>query len=208
MAKTKHNYFAAFAQQIELAVKEAELLISTIENFTTAEAVQDIMPLAHEIESQADEVAHSNYNAIAIDFITPLDRDDIINLTYAMDSVVDRIEAVIQAFYMTNIHFMHEDALTMAQYIKEGCVALQEAMGPFSTFKSKDDFRAAIMRANEVEEAADELYIKAIRKLHTEDADNPVRLLVWSRIFASFEACCDSFEHVADLLGSVYLKNS
>ena len=208
MAKQKHDYFAAFAQQIEFGVKEAELLIDIIDNYTTAEAVFDIMPQAHEIESAADSVAHSNYQAIAVDFITPLDRDDIISLTHALDTVVDRIEAVIQSFYMTNVRFIHEDAVVMATLIKKGCQALQEAMGLFSNFKANDEFRSAIMRVNDFEEEADQLYIQAIRKLHTEEEDNPVRLLVWSRIFSSLESCCDAFEHVADLMGSIHLKNS
>ncbi|MBQ9022242.1 MAG: DUF47 family protein [Eggerthellaceae bacterium] len=208
MAKQKHDYFSAFAQQIELAVKEAELLIDTIENFTTAEAVREVMDVAHDIEAQADEVAHSNYNAIAVDFITPLDRDDIINLTHAIDTVVDRIEGVIQSFYMTDVHHIPESAVVLAQLIKEGCQALQEAIGPFSTFKSNDAFRVAIMKANECEEKADQIYIDAIRDLHTKECDNPVRLLVWSRILSSLESCCDAFERAADLMGSIFLKNA
>ena len=208
MARQKYDYFAAFAQQIELAVKEAELLIGIVENFTTADAIEELLPVAHAIESEADDVAHASYEAIAVDFITPFDRDDIVSLTHSMDSVVDRIEAVIQSFYMTNVRFMHDDALAMAKLIKQGCESLQEAMGPFSSFKRKDDFRDAIMRANDAEEEADRVYMKAIRRLHTEDADNPVRLLVWTRIFVSLEACCDAFEHVADLMGSIFTKNS
>ena len=208
MAKHKHDYFAAFAQQIELAVKEAELLIDTIENFTTAEAVRDVMDKAHEIEVQADDIAHSNYNAIAVDFITPLDRDDILDLTHAIDTVTDRIEAVIQSFYMTDVRHIPESAVGLARLIKEGCQALQEAVGPFSTFKNNDAFRVALMKANECEEKADKIYVEAIRDLHTKERENPVRLLVWSRILSSLEACCDAFERAADLMGSIYLKNA
>lgn len=208
MPKQKHDYFAAFAQQIEFAVKEAELLIDTIENFTTAEEVRKVMDVAHEIESQADDVAHSNYNAIAVDFITPLDRDDILELTHAIDAVTDRIEAVIQSFYMTDVHHIPDSAVDLAQLIKQGCESLQEAVGPFSTFKNTDAFRAAVMKVNDAEEEADRIYVEAIRSLHTKEANNPVRLLVWSRILSSLEACCDAFERVSDLMGSIYLKNA
>lgn len=208
MARQKHDYFAAFAQQIELAVKEADLLIDVINNFTNADAVFEIMPQAHEIESTADSVAHSNIRAIAVDFITPLDRDDIIELTHALDTVVDRIEGVIQSFYMTNMQVIHEDTITMAMLIKQGCEALQDAMGYFANFKNNDEFAAALMRVNDFEEEADRRYIQAIHKLHTEDADNPVRLLVWSRIFSSLESCCDAYEYAADLMSSIHLKNS
>lgn len=207
MAKQKHDYFATFAKQIEFAVREADLLVSVIENFTTSEEVEKVLDAAHRIESEADDAAHSNYNGVARDFITPLDRDDIFELTHAMDNVVDKTEAVIQSFYITNVHFMHDDALPMAKLIKQGCESLQVAMGPFADFKHRDAFQEAIMRVNDCEEEADRIYMSAIRKLHTEDADNPVRLLVWTRIFSSLEACCDAFERVADLMGSIYIKN-
>ena len=208
MAKQKHDYFATFSQQVECAVKESELLINIVENFTTVDAITDLLTEAHDIETAADDMAHSNYNAIAVDFITPIDRDDIIELTHSLDTVVDRIEAVIQSFYMTNVCFMHEDALPMARLIKLGCESLQEAMGPFASLKRNDSFLTALMRVNEAEEEADRVYVQAIRRLHTEDQDNPVRLLIWSRIFSSLEACCDAYEHVGDLMGSIYLKNS
>ncbi len=208
MAKNKHDYFSSFAQQVDCAVKEADLLIDIVESFTTADALEPILPEAHAIESHADDLAHANYSAIAVDFITPLDRDDIIELTHALDSVVDRIESVINSFYMTNVQRIHEDALPMVQLIKQGCQALKDAMGPFSDFKRKEVFHEAIMRANDFEEEADRVYMQAIRRLHTEDFDDPVRLLVWTRIFVSLEACCDAFEHAADLMGSIYLKNS
>ena len=143
-----------------------------------------------------------------MDFITPLDRDDILDLTHAIDTVTDRIEAVIQSFYMTDVRHIPESAVGLARLIKEGCQALQEAVGPFSTFKNNDAFRVALMKANECEEKADKIYVEAIRDLHTKERENPVRLLVWSRILSSLEACCDAFERAADLMGSIYLKNA
>ena len=46
-----------------------------------------------------------------------------------------------------------------------------------------------------------------IRDLHTIDRENPMRVLVWSQIFDRMEKCCDSCEHVADLMNTVMLKN-
>ena len=46
-----------------------------------------------------------------------------------------------------------------------------------------------------------------IRKLHTHDRENPMRVLVWSQIFDRMEKCCDSCEHAADTMNSILLKN-
>lgn len=206
--KEKHDYFDAFQRQARLALKEAEMLIRTIDEFTTAEAVQDIMPDAHAIESEADEINHANFKAIAIDFITPIDRDDIMRISQALDEVVDEIEEVVQEFYIMNVHFMHHSARAMAELIYKSCQALVAATMEFPNFKKSPEFRKAVVEANDYEEEADRLYAQAIRNLHTHDEDNPMRVLVWSRIFTKMEICTDAAERVVDIMNSVVLKNS
>ena len=206
--RIKHDYFATFHKQAELALEEANVLIEVMENFTTAEAVQEYMPRAHEIETRADELNHSNFNAIAVDFITPIDRDDVVKISQAIDEVVDEIEEVVRELYIMNVHAMHEDALKMAQIIKKACEALVVVTAEFKNFKKSDAFKRAVVDANSFEEEADELYAQLIRRLHVEDEDKPMLVLVWSRIFTKMEVCTDVCEHVADIMNSVLLKNS
>ena len=206
--KKQHDYFATFKHQAELAMAEAELLIEVIENFTTAEAVQDYMPRAHEIETKADELNHQNFNAIAVDFMTPIDRDDVIKISQALDEVVDDIEEIVTEFYIMNVHFMHRDAHEMAVIIRNACKAMVTAAGEFSSAKRSDAVREAVVHTNDFEEDADALYAKLIRNLHTVDEDNPMRVLVWSRIFTKMEDCSDSCERVVDIMNSVLLKNA
>ena len=206
--KKQHDYFGTFQQQTELAMAEADVLIEAIENFTTAEAVQEYMPRAHEIETQADILNHSNYDAIAVDFITPIDRDDVIKISHAIDEVVDDIEEVVLELYTMNVHSMHKDALEMAQIMRNACKAMVTAAYEFKNFKKSDAFRKAVVDTNDYEEEADTLYAKLIRDLHTNDEDNPMRVLVWSRLFTKMENCTDDCEHVVDIMNSVLLKNS
>ncbi|MCH4184637.1 MAG: DUF47 family protein [Eggerthellaceae bacterium] len=206
--KTRYDYFKAFEKQAELAEKEADLLIETIDTFTTAEAVMDSIPPAHEVEHQGDEINHETYMAIAVDFITPIERDDILNLSQYLDDIIDDIEDVIQLFYMMDIHLMYDNTREMACIIKKSCESLRIAMTEFKNFKKSKLFKSSIVDVNSYEEDADELYTKLIRELHTVDKDNPMRVLVWSRIFNKMEICTDACEHVADTMSMVLLKNS
>ena len=70
--KHKFDYFDAFEKQSAMAVKEAELLIEAIENFTEAEDLRGIMDRAHQIEHEGDEVNHAIFKTVATDFITPM----------------------------------------------------------------------------------------------------------------------------------------
>ena len=75
---TKFDYFDSFIEQTEVCLEEADLLLKTVEEFTTAEAVKEICERAHEIEHRGDLINHAIYNSIATDFITPIERDDLL----------------------------------------------------------------------------------------------------------------------------------
>lgn len=207
-SKSKLNYFDAFSKQAEYACKEADLLDEVIENFTTAEAIQDYLPRAHQIEHDADVVNHEILTAIDVDFITPIDRDDIITLAQALDDIVDSIEDVIQRFYMFDVHFMHHDAAGFSKLIRKECNALSVAMEEFHNFKKSGTFRKSIIKVNDIEEEADGFYVEMMRNLFTVDRENPTRVIVWMEIFERMEDCCDNGERVADTMSSILLKNS
>lgn len=205
--KDRFDYFDAFERQTELAVREADILIEAVDTFTDAESLFDVMKRAHELEHQGDEITHSVFKAVATDFITPIEREDIIELVHMLDTIIDYIEDVLQRFYMYDVHFMHKDAREFACLIKKSCEALDRAMEDFRNFKKSKTFKQRIIDVNTYEEEGDQLFMHVIRKLHTIDRENPMRVLVWSQIFERMERCCDACEHVADTMNNILLKN-
>ena len=60
---------------------------------------------------------------------------------------------------------------------------------------------------NTLEENEDELFIFSVRKLHVEEQD--VRnIIAWRERYTYLEKCADACEQVADIVGSVAMKNS
>lgn len=204
---TKFNYFDAFAKQAELAVKESELLVSVVENFQRAEELQECLPEAHQIENEADEVHHRIHDALLPDFVPPLDREDITSLASALDEVVDQIEELIRSFYMYDVRFMHSDAVEFSRILHASCIALCEAVKEFPRARKSELFRKAVVEVNDREEEADRLYLEAMRRLFTEDAEHFMRVMVWSSIFDIFEDCLDQCETIADRMMAIVLKN-
>ena len=205
--KDRFDYFAAFERQVKVAAAEADILIEAIEGFSAAADLVSVMERAHEMEHEGDEIAHSIYKVVGTDFITPTEREDIIDLVQSLDSITDGIESVIQRFYMYDVHFMHDEALEFATYIKKSCTALGYAMEDFRNFKKSKTFKQRIIDVNTYEEHADTLYLKVIRDLYTVDRENPMRVLVWSQIFERMEKCCDACEHAADIMNGILIKN-
>ena len=206
--KDKFDYFSAFEELTHLAVEEADLLIQAIEEYTTADNLLPHVTKAHELEHRGDLINHEIFTNIATDFITPLEREDLVGITQNLDNVLDYLEDVFQCFYMYDIQFMQEDALDFAKLIKNSCEALDIAMGNFRNFKKNKMYRKYIVNVNDYEEEADQLYLKTIRKLFKTYRDKPLVAHVWADIFNRMEKCSDATEHVADVMSTVYLKNS
>lgn len=203
----KFDYFDQFEKQMDIAIEEADLLIEALDNFTCADDLKVYMERAHQIEHRGDEVNHAILENVATDFITPIEREDIIELAKCLDDIVDYIEDVIQCMYMYDVHIIPEGTKEFADLIRKGTGALGKAMGDFRSFKKSKKFRALVHDVSDYEEVADRLFLKVIRKLHTTDRDNPMRAHVWSRVFERMEKCSDACEHAADTMSTIMLKN-
>jgi predicted phosphate transport protein (TIGR00153 family) len=206
--KKKFDYFDAFERQVELALEEAQLLVETVENYDPDVDFRGVLEKAHEIEHRGDNITHDIFTAIATDFITPIEREDIISLAQVFDDILDHIEDAIQLFYMYDIAEMHENTSEFAQIIEKSAKALCNIMGDFRNFKKSKNFRRKIIEINTYEEEADELFIKIIRTMYKTKQDDPIFVMQWSQIFARLEKCTDSCEHAADDMRMIMLKNS
>ena len=206
--KNRFDYFDAFERQVDIAAEEADLLIEAIDGFTSAGEMKPILDRAHEIENRGDDVSHQIKSSVSADFITPIEREDILELAQDLDDITDVIEGTIQRFYMFDIHFMHPQAIEFAHIIKKSLKALRKSMGTFREFKKVKKIRAMVEDVNQLEEQADRLYLETIRVLYTEDALNDaVRVEVWSRLFDRLEHSCDACKTVADTMCNIMLKN-
>lgn len=206
--KKDFDYFDEFAKLSALAVDQATLFVEAIENWENAEALEPILKRAHEIEHQGDVINHGIYHQAARDFVTPIEREDLLAVSQKLDNVIDLIEDVMVDFYIYDAQFMAEGTLEFAKLIKKSCVALDKSMEDFREFKRSKKLRERINAVNDCEEEGDALYVKVMRHMHVADNASPMRVLVWSRLFMAMEDCCDACEHVADTMDMVLLRNS
>ena len=79
-------------------------------------------------------------------------------------------------------------------------------MADFRNCKKSDKFKSLIYQVNELEDEADELYIKLIRQLYTEEHAHTMRVIVWTRLLDAMEDCVDQCEVVANKMNMVMVK--
>lgn len=209
MAKQKFNYFEAFHSLTGKAIEMSDYLVQIFKNYDTSEKIYNEMQEVHNIEHAGDDINHAIFKNVAQDFITPIDREDILALSCNLDSILDLIEVAIQHIYMYDVHSAHPDAVAFSKLVKKSAVALHECTEALLNYKkNQKTIIDKIVKVNDAEEEADLLYMDVIRKLYTTEKDKPMKVMIWSRIFHNMEECCDACENAAGVIRSVILKNS
>ena len=121
--KKDDNYFSTFVELVNYSCQAANLLSEIMHNFNPDE-LEEKMKLMHNIEHAGDVERHVMMKKLAKEFITPIEREDIVAMADAIDNVTDNIEDVLMRMYMFNIRTMREDALKMSEIIVKCCEAL------------------------------------------------------------------------------------
>jgi uncharacterized protein Yka (UPF0111/DUF47 family) len=207
MSKKKgNNYFKMLKGLAESTVQAAAALESILTDFRL-EALDGNMEKLHGIEHGADEKKHDLIKKLAKEFITPIEREDIMDITDLVDDVTDAIEDVLLKLYMFNIKKIKPEALKFIGIIKKCCNKLLNVFNEFENYKKPKALFGLIVELNLLEEKGDELYIKVLRDLYTSDLDVK-EIIAWTEIYGVMETVCDTCEHVADVVEHVVMKNS
>ena len=209
MGKKKKNdsyYFDSFLAAADYARKAAHLLDEVMHEFDP-EALDARVDEMHEIEIAADHVDHEVTESLLTAFITPIEREDIDELSDAIDGLVDHIEGVMHRLYFNNIQEMRPDACELSGLLVRACDQLYELIKEFPQFKHPKRLREMIRSVNDIESEADRAYIKAMRTLHTTETD-PMLVMAWRDVYSFLEYSADSAEDVANVVDAIVIKNS
>lgn len=204
--KKDNNYFNSFVELAGYSCKAANLLNDIMNNFN-ADELSAKMKEMHAIEHSGDEARHIIIKKLAREFITPIEREDIMAMSDAIDNVTDTIEDVLMRMYMYNITSIRDHAIQMTEVIVKCCNSLKQALDEFYNFRKSQKLHELIVEINHLEEVGDSLFTEATRDLYVNCQDSK-EVAAWDIVFYYMEKCCDSCEDVADVIENVIMKNS
>ena len=206
MARKQTDYFKIFVDLVEYSCNAAKMLYNVISKYDAKQLSQKLEEI-HNIEHSADITKHNMMHLLVKEFITPIDREDIIQLSQEIDDVTDAIEDVMLRLYMFNITTIRDDALLFAEKIVEACNALKKAMEEFHNFKKSNILHGLLVEIDNIEEECDKIYVESVRKLYTESTDI-MEIIKWRSVYDQLEKCCDSCEHASNVIEGVIMKNT
>lgn len=204
--KNEFDYFDSFVKLAQYSYDAAKMLDEILINFDV-NVLEDKMKKMHNIEHSADIQSHEIIRRLAKEFLTPIEREDIVTLVREIDDVTDCIEDVLLHMYMYNIKEIKNDALRFSKVILQSCEELIKMFEEFKHFHKSKEIHNNIVRINKLEEDGDNIYTEAVRKLHM-TSTNPIEIMAWTTAFNRFEKCCDACEEAANMVEGVIMKNS
>ncbi len=206
MKKKKDDfYFKNLNACVEYSHQAAEFLKETISNYDVA-TIKEKLETMHELEQQADMKRHKMSNALSQAFITPIEREDLIDLSNYLDDITDAVEEVLMQIYMRGITAIRPDVLPMLELLTKCINALGEVLGELKNFKHSKVIEKYIIAVNDLEEQGDALYMENMHRLYQEDDVRTI--LVWENIYEGLEKCMDTCEHASEIVSIVIMKNS
>ena len=193
-------YFDLLDAAADNAAAAAVLLSTLLEGFP------DSLPLAErivELEHEGDRITHEIIRRLNQDFVTPIDREDLLRLASALDDVVDLIDEVAAFLGLYGVEASMVQADAMARVLVEATRHLALAV---HTAKSFDDISDQTVEVHRLENDGDAIVRQAIASLFEERID-PMVVIRWKDIFERLEDAIDATERAAFVLEGIIIKN-
>lgn len=204
--RSGYNYFNAFIDMSTFAYEAAKHLNETLRNYQNYNIYSKLEEI-QEIEQNADNKRHELIRHLTKEFITPIEREDIMEMIQKLDTVVDNIEDVTRYMYMFNITKVSDYGLEFSELIVRCTASMKKAMENFSDFRRNQEVRQYILDVNTLEGEGDKIQVSALHGIFAGDT-SPTDLIKWSKIIDCLESCLDACEEVVDTVERIIMKNS
>ncbi len=195
------EFFDLFEAAANTALQAAELLDRMLaEHPDHPELPSEI----RELEHVGDRITHDLIHRLNTTFVTPIDREDILNLASALDDVTDLVEEVADLFVLYKIEAPMEQAQELAHLLALACAELAAAMPLLRSFA---DFSVHIVEVNRLENEGDRVSREAVASLFDAGID-PMVVIRWKDVFERLEEGIDATERTANVLEGIRIKNA
>lgn len=196
------KFYKWFEEAADNNYKSALLLEKLCKNFKDP---KKIAKQIHDLEHEGDQISHNIYTEINKVFVTPLDREDIISLTGALDDVIDLIHASSSAIVTYNVKKIIPTAKQFSEVITSSTKAVSQILPKLRHRKNFSQVHKAIIEINRLENEADDLLRKGLTELF-KNPKNPIEIIRWRDIYEIMEDVTDKTEEIAQVLQNLITK--
>lgn len=160
-----------------------------------------------DLEHAGDDLTREILDRLNHTFVTPIDREDIMELAHAIDDVVDKVHAVCERLILYRISHVMPAVTEMSSIIVEGSGEILHLIRSLRNMSNQKEIRDRIQRVHTLENKADSIYHAGLAQIF-ENPKDPIELIKWKEILEQIEDATDKVELVAKVIGSTVMKNA
>lgn len=194
------EHLAKNASQAAIVFNELMLDYSSTRLMAEAEKI-------HKLEREADQMVQDIFNQLYDAFITPIDREDIVEITERLDDVIDGINATTYMLENLVITSIRPNTSYFSKFVVDATSGMLTATKEFAKFKNSKTLKNMIHEVNLIESQADKLYSELIKELFTNEKD-PIEIIKWKDIYDQLENVVNSSEDAVDIIAGLVIKNT
>jgi predicted phosphate transport protein (TIGR00153 family) len=195
------SFYDMFADSANNLVTGARLLVELISDGTDREATAEKIRAC---EHAGDEFTHAIMRRLNESFITPFDRADIYRLASLLDDVMDYMEEAADLVVLYKIDELPKDIVSQVEVLERAAELTAEAMPRLRSMKELNEYWIEI---NRLENQGDQVYRKLLAKLFSGDYD-ALTVMKLKQVIDCLEEAADAFEHVANTIETIAVKES
>ncbi len=155
-------------------------------------------------EHQGDDATHAIMRQLNSSFVTPFDREDIYRLASGLDDVMDHMDAAVDLAVLYAPIALPPGLDRLVAVLERAAELTAEAMPRLRAMRDLEEYWIEI---NRLENEADRAYREMLAQLFSGDYD-AITILKLKDIVDELEAAADAFEHVANTIETIAVKES
>ncbi|CAM5728297.1 Pit accessory protein OS=Streptomyces albaduncus OX=68172 GN=FHS32_006874 PE=3 SV=1 [Streptomyces griseoloalbus] len=156
-------------------------------------------------EHAGDDATHAIFHQLNSSFITPFDREDIYKLASSLDDIMDFMEeAVVDLVVLYQVQELPKGVEQQIEVLARAAELTAEAMPGLRTMANLTEYWIEI---NRLENQADQVHRKLLAQLFNGKYD-AMEVLKLKQIVDVLEEAADAFEHVANTVETIAVKES
>jgi len=205
--KVKSNYyFESFPILGHFSVKCGETILEFLKNFDTSR-LEEIKVGVHEIEHQADEKKHEVTEKLMEEFITPIDREDILSLLVMTDDITDAVEELSLKLYLYNFTELPPNSIEFMELTLKCLKETENVLHNFPHFLDPEVIFPAIKKVIRMEEDSDTIYIDSVAALYRKEGVDLLTVRKFESFYSILEGISDKCREVCRFVQTIIYKN-
>jgi hypothetical protein len=171
------------------------------------EKLWEIKTSVHEIEHAADKKKHATTEKLMEEFITPIDREDILSLLTMIDDITDAVEELSLKLYLYDFKELPSDAIPFMELTLKSLRATEEALKNFPHFLNKEIIFPVLKNVIRLEEDSDTEYIKDVSELYRRTDLDALTIYKYEAFYTMLEEMSDKCREVCRFVQTIIYKN-